>query len=216
MHGSEGVGEVTGVILAGGLARRFGGVNKATLALGGQRIIDHQLAALQSTTARQLIVASDRTEFADLGVPVVADLVSGVGPLGGLHTALTVIGTTRALVLAGDLPFVDAAFLRFLVSRAPEADAVVPCTLGQVHPLCGVYARSLLPVVAARVQQRQLTLHSLLEVVTTVYVEPHVVATFDPGGRLLSNINTPADYAAALATGGWPVPATPPDATDAT
>jgi molybdopterin-guanine dinucleotide biosynthesis protein A len=199
MGGSGDVGEVTGVILAGGRARRFGGRNKATLELGGQWIVQRQLDALRPITAAQLIVANDAAPFARLGVPVTPDIHAGKGPLGGLHAALSVAATARALVLACDLPFVHTAFLRFLVERAREADIVVPRTAEGTHPLCAVYATRLAPVIAARIAAGRLAVHELFDLVPTVTIEPRAVAAFDPGGYLLSNVNTAAEYEAARA-----------------
>src|SRR5262249_55237704 len=148
MYGSESAGKVTGAILAGGRARRFQGLNKATLDVGGQRIIDRQLAALAAVTAEQLVISNDPSAFAGLGVSVVADLVEDAGPPGGLYTALKTARSSRVLVLACDLPFVHAVFLRFLVERAVDADIVVPRTVDGLQPLCGVYATRIIPIVS--------------------------------------------------------------------
>jgi molybdopterin-guanine dinucleotide biosynthesis protein A len=197
MDGNEAVvGEVSGVILAGGRARRFNGHNKATLQVDGQPIIDRQLVVLRRVTTRQAIIANDPAPFCSAGVPVIGDLVVDAGPLGGLYTALKSMPDGRVIVLACDLPYVHDAFLRHLLVRAPRADAVVPRTDDGLHPLCAVYATRLLPVVESAIGRRELALHDLLERIACEYVESREVATFDADGRLLMNVNTPADYEA--------------------
>jgi molybdopterin-guanine dinucleotide biosynthesis protein A len=196
MGGSGPHGEVTGAILAGGRARRFHGVNKATLDVFGRRIVDRQLAALRPVTAAQLIVANDQSAFESLGVRLVADAVSGAGPLGGLFTALAASSTPRVLVLACDLPFVDEAFLRYLIERAPEADAVAPRTEDGLQPLCAVYATRVMPAIQSRLAQGRLAVHEALDDMVTTIVGPAEVAAFDPHGCLLANVNTPAHYEA--------------------
>jgi molybdopterin-guanine dinucleotide biosynthesis protein A len=196
MDGSTAAGEVTGAILAGGRATRFHGINKATLDVGGRRIIDRQLEALRQVTVEQLIVANDVSAFAGLGVRAVPDLVAGVGPMGGVFTALEHARSSRVIVLACDLPFVHEAFLRYLVARAREADVVLPRTGDGLHPLCAVYQTRLAPVLATCIAQDRLALHQALAGVRTIVVEEAEIAAFDPDGRLLANVNTPADYAA--------------------
>jgi molybdopterin-guanine dinucleotide biosynthesis protein A len=199
MRGRAQLDEVAGVVLAGGRARRFGGRNKAFLEIGGERIVDRQLALLRQVTGSQVVIANVPEEFADLGVPVRGDVVPDAGPLGGLHAALVATRASRALVLACDLPFLNAAFLWYLVEHAPDADVVVPLTAEGVHPLCAVYATRLAPLIEARLAGSRRAVHELFEDVATLYVPPRVVAVFDPDGGLLANVNAPADYDAALA-----------------
>jgi hypothetical protein len=86
---------VSAAILAGGRARRFGGADKASLIVGGARIIDRQLGALDTVADDIRIVANEPDRYATLGVRVIPDQIAGAGPLGGLHAALT--GRARRL-----------------------------------------------------------------------------------------------------------------------
>src|SRR5688500_18944451 len=75
-------------ILAGGQARRLGGVNKGTLALGDSQIVDRQLAALRTVASTVFVVGRDSPAWSARGLPVVADDVPGAGALGGIYTAI--------------------------------------------------------------------------------------------------------------------------------
>src|SRR5688572_9461741 len=81
---------IAAAILAGGLARRLGGANKATLRVGDLRIIDHQLAILREVADPVFIVSGRPEAFADIsGSPrIVPDILPDAGPLGGIYTAL--------------------------------------------------------------------------------------------------------------------------------
>lgn len=199
MPGSGRHGDLTAAILAGGLARRFGGRDKARLPVGGRPILDRLVEAAAPVAGRVILVTNDPRRYADADMPVLRDEVTGAGPLGGLVTALRASTTRRVLALACDLPYVDADFLAYLADRAPEADLVVPRTRDGLHPLCAVYARALLPVLEARLAHGRRALVDLVGDVRTVEVGPAEVARFDPLGRLLTNVNTPDDYEAALA-----------------
>src|SRR5262252_819913 len=97
--------KVSAAILAGGRARRFGGADKASLVVGGARIIERQLAALATVTGDVRIVSHDPARYADFGVRVIPDQIAGAGPLGGLHAALVDAAHHGVIVLACDLPF---------------------------------------------------------------------------------------------------------------
>ena len=91
----------TGAILAGGHARRLGGLNKAGLILqpGGASVLDRQLARLRRVVDRTIIIANDAERFSGAGVPVIPDMVPDGGALGALYTAVHAGGTR---VDAGD------------------------------------------------------------------------------------------------------------------
>jgi molybdopterin-guanine dinucleotide biosynthesis protein A len=186
-------------IIAGGRGRRLGGLDKSRLVIGGRRIIERQLAVLGQVAPRVLVVTDDHHRFRTSGLQVCDDLLPGTGPLGGLHTALTRSPGRRTLVVAGDLPFLSGAFLRHLAVRAPHADAVVPRNAAGLQPLCAVYDRSCLDAIEARITRGKPRLVELAGALRMTEMGPDEVAAFDPDGMLLFNVNTPADYARAVA-----------------
>jgi molybdopterin-guanine dinucleotide biosynthesis protein A len=186
-------------ILAGGRAERLGGLNKATLRLHDESILDRQLAVLGGITDRIVLIANDPEPYRPRGLPMIADLVAGAGPLGGVYTAISASPTDLTLVVACDLPFLTAAFLLHLVSRAVAVDAVVPRTADGVHPLCAVYTRACLVPIQRRLDERRLKVADLLSDLSVAEVGPGEVSRFDADGTLLLNVNTPEDYLLALA-----------------
>jgi molybdopterin-guanine dinucleotide biosynthesis protein A len=196
--------KVAGAIIAGGPAKRLGGVAKPFLQVGGRAIAERQLDLLrQAALARVFVVANDPAPWASLGVVVVPDRVGGMGPLGGVHAALTAADDCDAVVcLAGDLPFVAPALLAALRDRAPEADAVAPRSARGIEPLCARYARALLPVVDARVRAGDLAIHEVLQLLEprrVDWIADGELAALDPDGRSFFNVNTPEDLARANA-----------------
>lgn len=191
--------EISAAILAGGRATRFGGADKASLVLGGTRIVERQLAALAAVARDVRIVANDATRYAGLDVRVVADVISGAGPLGGVYTALLDARHDRVLVLACDLPFVSTALLERLAteSRAwEEIDAVVPRSARGLEPLCAVYRKSCTARVKARLERGDLAMTALLADLRVRELGHEGLAPFDEG-TLFENVNTPHDYARA-------------------
>jgi molybdopterin-guanine dinucleotide biosynthesis protein A len=82
--------ETLGVVLAGGLARRMGGGDKARIRVGGTTILECVLARLRPQCSRLVLNANgDATRFADTGLAVVADsLPDHAGPLAGILAGL--------------------------------------------------------------------------------------------------------------------------------
>src|ERR1035438_2764104 len=101
-----------GLVLAGGLARRMGGGDKARIEIGGVSILDRVLATLSGQCTGIIINANgDPARFADTGLTVVPDNVPGfVGPLAGVLAGLDWLaaqnnGIEWLLSVPGDCPF---------------------------------------------------------------------------------------------------------------
>ena len=195
----------TAAILAGGQARRLGGLDKSALAVGTgvgtgvgiglgigavpRSIREHQLTVLRGLTPHILIIGRD-------GIP---DRVPGAGALGGLYTALVEAPTDQVVVVACDMPFLTAPFLARLAAVGAESgvDAVVPCDARGRHPLCASYRRQIAPRLKARIDAGALRVRDALSELTVREFGPDELAPFDADGRLLTNVNTPEDYARA-------------------
>jgi molybdenum cofactor guanylyltransferase len=191
--------EISAAILAGGRATRFGGADKASLVIGGARIVERQLAALAGVTDDVRIVANDAARYADLGVRVVADAIEGVGPLGGVYTALLDARHAWVLVLACDLPFVPAALLERLAaecSSGEQTDAVVPRTRRGLEPLCAVYQKACAARAKAQIARGDYRMTALLAALHVRELGHDALAPYD-GDALFDNVNTPHDYARA-------------------
>jgi molybdenum cofactor guanylyltransferase len=186
-------------ILAGGRATRFGGRDKSALVVEGRPIVERQLAELSAVAGDIMIVGAGADGARRLQpseqLRLVADVVPGCGPLGGVHAALTEMRSDRVFVVACDMPYVDGRFAEYLLSLAGDAAVVVPQTDRGYHPLCAVYTRACLEPVAARLAERRLALRDLFAEVPTRIVTPAEMSRFGAPSRLLANVNTPDEYA---------------------
>jgi molybdopterin-guanine dinucleotide biosynthesis protein A len=185
-------------ILSGGRAARFGGRDKSALVVGGRSIRDRQLLEFSPLSDDVLLVGAapngeDRRATPG-GVRHVADRIAGRGPLAGLDAAFDAAIHDAVAVVACDMPFVTAAFVRFLLSLAGEADVVVPRTERGYHPLCAVYTRACQAPVNRRLTEGRLTMTGLFEDVRVHVVAETDMSAFGDCARLLANVNTPADY----------------------
>jgi len=196
-------------ILIGGKATRFQGRDKSALVVEGRTILERQLDALNDTTGVTdvMLVGGDRHLPLPSPVRHVSDVVSGCGPLSGLHAALSAARFGRTVVLACDMPFVSAPLLRYLLSLAGDPadghgpDIVVPQTERGYHPLCAVYTHACLSPAARRIAAREFKLSALFDEVRVRVVTADALAAFGDPDRLLANVNTSTEYRAIEANG---------------
>jgi molybdopterin-guanine dinucleotide biosynthesis protein A len=189
----EGSVEVTGVVLAGGASRRMGR-DKAALVLEGETLLARVIRRLESATREVVVVGSpERTQLAP-GARVVPDARPGLGPLGGIYSGLLASTTPYAFVVACDMPFLNPALVWYLLGLAEGYDAVVPRTTRGTEQLHAVYGRTCLPALAARLDAGELAVVGLYDSIRVRVVEPAEWAPYDPDGRSMLNVNTPAEW----------------------
>lgn len=139
--------DITGVILAGGRGRRFGGADKGLLPLHGRPLIEHVIAALRPQVAELLISANRNLErYAAYGCRVLPDtLADHPGPLAGMLSALRAAATPYVLSAPCDVPAPPAdlaARLGAALVQAQSQAAVAVCG-GQVQPVFALLHRAL-------------------------------------------------------------------------
>ena len=199
---------VTAAILAGGHARRLGGVDKSALTIGSLSILERQVSLLRGLTTHILVIARNRPPRLPADVTMVPDRIVGAGSLGGLYTALLEAPTEHVLVIACDMPFLTAPFLARLAACGADVDVAVPRDAHGRHPLCACYARRVAGHLKARIETGDLQVSEALRDLRVRELGPDELAPFDRDGLLLLNVNTPDDYAKALTS----IATTPPTA----
>ncbi len=143
-----------GLVLAGGLARRMGGGDKARIEIGGITILDRVLATLSAQCTGIVINANgDPKRFADTGLIVVPDNVSGhPGPLAGILAGLDWLaaqnnGIEWMLSVPGDCPFLPEDLVTRLHQARRQMGAGVPLACARSgewrHPVVGLWPLAL-------------------------------------------------------------------------
>lgn len=188
--------QTTGVVLAGGRSTRMGGRNKAFAAVGGEPIVARALRVLRSLFAEVVIATNDPERYRDLDAAVVADAFPGRGPLAGLHAAMGVASHPWVFVAACDMPGLDARTIRFLLDRAGDADAVVPCWEGDIEPLHAAYAVRTRPVAERCLRDGRPAMRDFLPELRVTYVPEADLALVAGTAESFLNVNTPEELAA--------------------
>lgn len=198
---------VGGIILCGGRSSRMGRP-KAWLPVGGEPMLLRTVRVLTAVAYPVVVVTAPGQDVPPLptGVELACDPVEGNGPLQGLLTGLTVIGdrVETVVVVGCDAPFLTSTFIQRLFSLRGDSAACVPVADGFPHPIPGVYAVGVAADVRAMLAAGQHRLGALLDRVPTRFVDATAFADVDPSLSALRNVNTPDEYAKALADLGQP------------
>jgi len=187
---------VFGVVLAGGVSRRFGRP-KARAEIDGSSLAERSVGTLQSAGLPVGMVTADEDLAKSLGVPSRRDIEAGLGPLGGLWTALEWAEERRetAVFLLGcDMPLVTSDLVRLVMDRSGPAVAAAPMGRpGGVQPLCALYTLACLPEVRKRALSEDRSLHGLLSAVEAVEIGEGEVGSVSDPATVFWNVNTEAD-----------------------
>ncbi len=182
------------VVLAGGKNSRMGGVDKAFMRVEGQPCIVRILATLRRLFAPIVVVTNRPEKYREFGeIVVVRDDFPGYGPLAGLYTGLRTVVAEAYFVVACDMPFLRWEPIRYLARYMPGVDAVIPYWEGDLEPLHGFYARSVLPVAERLLREGKAGVRELLSQVRVHYVPEAELKAVPGAEESFRNVNTPAD-----------------------
>ena len=185
--------KITGVILAGGLGRRMGGVDKGLQDLRGRPLVSWAVERLAPQVDELLINANQNADrYGAFGYPVIADRIPDfAGPLAGLHAALTAADHPLVATAPCDSPFLPADLVSrlFAALQARGADLAVARTGDRSHPVFCLCRRTVLPHLTAFLADGGRKVQVWLATRTTVEVP------FDDEAEAFANLNTPEQLA---------------------
>ncbi len=184
------------VILAGGRATRMG-TNKCVMSLAGKSVISYILNELSPHAAETFLIANDPAPLVSFGVAIYPDDAPGLGPLGGLATALRRASQPRIVLTACDMPFIRWSSVAHLLSLADSAQVVMPRVGGEAEPLLAVYDRTCLPAIERSLAAGERRMVSFLPAVQVREVGEEELLSTDPTRMTFFNLNTPDDVTRA-------------------
>lgn len=176
------------VVLAGGDARRLGGLDKALIEVGGLTLLER---ALDAVGGAERIIAVGPRRPTSAPVRWTSEVPPGGGPLRATAAGLELVTSEIAVVLAVDYPFVTSEVVASLVGASDaRAGAALEDAAGEAHYVAGAYRTSALRAAIAEKSGRGSSMRSL-------FVTLDVVAVRDERAAL--DIDTPDDLARARA-----------------
>lgn len=127
----------------------------------------------------------------------VVDLYPGKGSLGGIYTGLTYSNSFYNLVVACDMPFLNTALLRHMISLSTGFDVVIPRLDDNIEPLHAVYSRNCASFIEEQLKRDDLRIRGFFDSVKVRYIEKEELERFDPEHLSFFNVNTEADLVKA-------------------
>jgi len=194
---------VYGLVLAGGRSTRMQR-DKATLAYhGGKTQLERAMELLGRHVERAFVsVRPGQTDPVRARFEQIVDTREGLGPIAGIIAAQARYPDAAWLVLACDLPFLEAATLDYLLGeRDPMRQATAfrashsdnPKHNGLPEPLCTIYEPSSRAAIVAHMASGKDCPRKFLINADTKLLD-------QPNPRALDNVNTPEEYGSAMAS----------------
>ncbi len=194
---------ITGVILAGGKSRRMGGKTKALLPFPKLPLIQLQLEEMNKCCDELLVITHDPALFEPVvnGMArVVPDMYPGLGPLGGLVTAMTKSNNEFIWLVGCDMPYISsaAAMVMRVTLEQSDADAIIPIEEGMVHPLHAIYRTRSKPAAEEVIAKQRFSMMDYLSSIACIEVTAAYYQQYQIPYDFTVNMNTPSEYEQAL------------------
>jgi molybdopterin-guanine dinucleotide biosynthesis protein A len=184
------------IILAGGKSSRMG-ADKALLPWREGTLLDNAVELLIEFDDQPIIVV-DQPKNVAAGEPImVIDKYPGAGPLGGLVTGLSEVGTGFHLVRACDLPLLEPELLKqfgMWAAMNSNADAIIPVVDDRDQVLCAMYHSRALPAVKQSLEAGERAIHRAIQNLNCVRIPESLLRHIDPDLISFRNINTREEY----------------------
>ncbi|MBY0599902.1 molybdenum cofactor guanylyltransferase [Bacillus bingmayongensis] len=188
--------KIAGIVLAGGMSRRFGGP-KALASWQGHTFIEHIVQVMQ-TTVQDVVVISHpdiKERIVTLvDVPVIEDIPSykGEGPLAGIVSGMAYIEAEWYIISPCDTPNLSNEWITALVGQiSGEYGAIVPVIDGRKQPLLAAYHYSIKEKIYTLLNEEKRSMGQLLSQCNVKYV---MEEEWNVAKELFMNVNTQEEY----------------------
>lgn len=186
--------KIAGYILAGGKNRRMDGKKKLFLEYGGEYFYRRILRAFQSQGISPVYLSVEEcSPYEAASLPLVADVCSGAGPLGGIYTGLLSCPEEALFVAACDMPCIGGGDVKQLLDAYQRCPGIVVSRAeGRLQPLFAIYPVSALPFFEKALGQKDYRMMHVLD------EAGYQAAALPETSAAAKNINTPEAYQTLL------------------
>ena len=189
--------DATAVVLTGGKSSRMGRP-KAFLPFDDEPLITHIVRKLRRAFAESVVVAAPDQDLPTLPVTLVRDEIAYQGPVSGIYHGLGASTKEVCFVTSCDAPFLNLDLISHLLAQITDYDVVVPYWQERFQPLHAIYRTSVAPLLKDQLDRGELRPIFLYDKVRTRKIHEDEIRCLDPEGLSLLNMNSPAEYEAAL------------------
>ena len=181
------------VVLAGGKSSRMG-FDKSTMVLQNKKLIESTIKKLDSLFD-DIIISVDglekKSEFNH--DKIVVDKVKGVGPLGGMISALEMAQSDRLFVIPCDMPVIDIKYISFMMKYMDDNEIILSEKNGYFEPFPGFYSKSLIPRIEELINQNRRSIRAIFECSRTKVISESEWKKLGFSEEIFTNLNTTQD-----------------------
>ncbi len=191
----------TAVILNGGKASRYSGVDKQLLLIGTTSMGRILASLLKNKSEELFIVGRPNSMYDDLADGQYEDTQRGRGPLEGLHVAMQHASNRWIFLCAADMPFVSIPLIERLFDIASEERSEIVLSEFDmvVQPFNAFYRRDLVDSLGDYLEtQSNLSLWNFIKTRRFTVIPSEDVAAVCDAALVFQNVNDPASYEKAL------------------
>ena len=167
--------------------------NKSLEKINGIPLIERVAGVMQSLFQDVVLITNTPDNYTYLNLPIVEDLIRGLGPLGGIFTALTAMRNKTGFFVASDMPSLNRELIRHMTEVRDDFDVVVPRISRNMEALHALYGKRCLPAIRRSIDSGQHQIIRFFPEVSVRYVAEDEIRRIDPELRSFYNVNTPHD-----------------------
>jgi len=193
---------LTGVILAGG-KKRIGELHPALLPFRREKMVNRQFRLMKSVCSELILVTDEPRLFLPVlgqDIRMITDFYAGIGPLGGIHAALSLAVNEQVWLAGCDMPFLSPEAASLMLSRKIKhnLDAVIPLIGDHLYPLHGIFDRRKADLIPELAQAGQASVFAYLDSIRYDILKEWNFRHrgIDPG--FVARMNTPEAYEEAM------------------
>lgn len=187
--------EITGIVICGGKSCRFGN-DKGMCMLGNKPMIHYSIDSLKPVCS-EIIISSNDPKYNDLGYKTVVDTFEGIGPIGGIISALEISATEDNIIISCDMPFLNHELFKYIIDNKNNALAASPLFNGFIEPLCSYFNKNSLIGIKQFISSDN---YKMIDILESINYKKIIIDDSLPfyHADLFHNINTPEQYEKAL------------------
>ena len=186
------ISDISCAILAGGKNTRMNGSNKAFLLIDNKPILRIIIDVIKEIFNEIILVTNSPQDYAMFKreLLITTDLIRDVGPLGGIHAALSVTSKRAVFFVACDMPFLHNGIIRRQLKYFSESDcdALIPKIADSIEPLHAIYSAKLCGAIKEYIKQT--SEYSVINFLKTIDAAYYELPDTQDIKHMFSNINT--------------------------
>lgn len=173
------------------------GFDKSLIRINGRYLVDIIGEQLEEVFGDIILATNSMGKIKGMKYRGVSDLLTGLGPLGGIYTALKASSSRYVFVTACDMPFVNLSYIKYMMELLNKegGDGVVSCNTSYFEPLHAFYSVDMAGIMEREIENGNLKIFDALKKCSIRYVEDSIVQEFRREADMFANMNYYSDLA---------------------